>query len=274
MSGRRYISQANLEYAVDQEEQARLLEAAVAHAGGNPPVDWESMLDGDDLRSVPRRQEVRIPASERDDPLEVVLPAPSSTSAVPAPSATVDRGELFEVVAERDVDPEVVAAAKVGHRFATLHLGLRSAPRLRFYAPASGRSSSTFRHDDDCDGFANLAERTAFIRVDRMHSARLAAEVAAHEVRHLADPDASEATVESYGQWAARVLLGRPDRNERVGRILTIDGSPHSANLRGRVEHGDVVIADRNGGHDVYRNAGTATFLDWREQVPPLGEVA
>jgi hypothetical protein len=92
----------------------------------------------------------------------------------------------------------------------------------------------------------------------------MAAEVAAHEVRHLAkprsDPDSEEHDAERYGEWAAEAL--HSTAYGVAGNVHTCTGRPlNCLTLKGETKPGDVVLAKVDGTVKVFRVGGGVVDL-------------
>lgn len=200
---RRAISLADAEYALDPEEQARLLAASIAHADSNPPVDWDSLVDGSDLGLTEAGVTARASAQK---PRSIDQ---RSTAAADGPS---EHGKLFEIVAEHQVGIGLTSAARMSRRVAVEKLGLSRSPAIRFYRAASSPpQGETFRESRPIDGFANRDTHEIFVRIENDPTPRHVVEVVAHEVCHCAQGEVGEreeAEAVRFGQWVAGIVGG------------------------------------------------------------------
>lgn len=188
-------------------------------------------------------------------------------------------GDTVYVVLEDlslSVDEGVRAAAQAGRAFASRHLGIRP-PGMRFYLPENDtdrayvakygvRDWPSFAAPDQ-DGHADRSTHTIGVRADI--EPQLAAEVAAHECLHLAQPgddsDAEEADALAYGRWAAGLLIGSD--GVIAGRVHLHEGPLwREYTLQGVAEHGDVMVAvSDDGTRTALRNSGFGERVEWFE---------
>lgn len=167
-------------------------------------------------------------------------------------------GARYLLVRTADVDARVASAARAGLKFAAAHLGV-APPALAFFR-LEGSAEAWYRHTfGSADwpsyrgrrgrlGHAAVALRS--IAVSAEVPPTLAAEIAAHEVFHLAFAGRDERDARAYGAYAAAVLTMRG----LVARVLVdnehLDARP-----------GDVrVTADR----EVLWNLGSVGAHDWQ----------
>src|SRR5918994_4334119 len=134
----------------------------------------------------------------------------------------------FVLLPELFLDPALVKAARLGHRFACLHLGLEDPPTLGFYE-LQGVSEPSYRQKQyqpsaamafvggDHAGHADRDSWSVGVRMDTHGGKSWLAEVAAHEVRHLAQSKDDEDDAKAYGRWAAGVL-----RRDHHGGLVNV----------------------------------------------------
>jgi hypothetical protein len=129
----------------------------------------------------------------------------------------------YAFVPESKVDPDLLKAARLGHRFACFHLGLERVPAMRFYRQRDEHAGRGLGFSgNDRGGHADAHSWSIGLRTDTAQGREWMVEVAAHEVRHLMQKAVDEHDAEQYGLWAADVLV------RRRGRYKDLAPSVHS----------------------------------------------
>jgi hypothetical protein len=204
--------------------------------------------------------------------------------------------EAYLVLA--DVDDDIRAAAFAGRKFACAHLGVAT-PKLGFYR-AEGFEEKQYRDQYNCHnkggkngsffipgltgadwvgfkgvpqiGISDQPSHSIGVRVEDDTTPWVAAEVAAHEVRHLAQPsplthndgdrETWEADAHAYGEWVADVLV----HAGKVAGVHLHDGFPYSGvTLAGVADYGDVVVGIDGTKAWIHRNTGPKTRPEWMQ---------
>jgi hypothetical protein len=118
----------------------------------------------------------------------------------------------YMLVEDRDVDPAITRAARMGRDFASAHLGV-TAPPLAFFRPEGKEGANYRRQYGRADwpayrGEGNRLGHAGFgsIAVNADVPPLLAIEIAAHEVFHVARAGRPERDARDYGAYASGVL--------------------------------------------------------------------
>ena len=181
----------------------------------------------------------------------------------------------FGLVASHFVDDDVRKGAEAGQFFATVHLGLKELPPMRFYTPETPAERAyrkeygcvewlSFKTSKGYNGFADQSAKTIAVRADI--EASLAVEVAAHEVLHLTqakgdDQDVSEAAAKAYGEWVRDALV---DERGRLTKLHFHNGFPYGGETLADVaDHMELVLARDDGRVDLWRNFGSTDSPRW-----------
>lgn len=184
-----------------------------------------------------------------------------------------EQAMTYEWLPSLHVSEPVLGAVDAAVKFTCRHLGLDVPLTLFYRASTKTAETSPFSFDAaERNGHADPETYTIGVRVEGDTSPELAAEVAAHEVRHLAqsgDPLSAqnEADALAYGKWASELLVRKGDRyaeayvgGHRISDTFTAS-LPWEPDLRAK--HGDVLLVGDE--RRVFVNMGSKASPRWTE---------
>jgi len=152
---------------------------------------------------------------------------------------------------------------------------LALAPEMRFFREETHAESAYRKRycaewpmftGTDQRGHADREDGSIGVRAERHTTRAAAAETAAHEVKHIAQPrhlhrDDAEEDATAYGEWAARLLV----KGDRVARVHACVLPPWSEIVR--PDHGDIAVY-RGPSSGIFKNVGVPFAPRW-ERTPP-----
>jgi hypothetical protein len=118
----------------------------------------------------------------------------------------------------------------------------------------------------DHAGHADRDSWSVGVRMDTHGGKSWLAEVAAHEVRHLAQSKDDEDDAKAYGRWAAGVL--RRDHHGGLVNVYAWSAAVPNLALYGEAEPEDIIIAKERGKTTVWRNSAPRGSIRWVEYYP------